>query len=319
MNHRYLDKIRSDKKVSIAQLEAIGISKSKYYRWRDGEAELTIAEFNRLRVLLNLNFVETSLLMEEQIYIANFWECFDTQKLYTPTSLISLSSAITQVDFYPQYTLDERLAILRKIKENIFVQNEYVLLLNLIDYFIAYLVGSVDAMKSQLNLIYQELMRRDVWTEFEILILTANTGTQSRKRFKHLEEHLERSFTLDKNNIETVGLITSIRFSFYMDALIHYETEDILKITEKINHAQSGGILSQLVMAKRFIKITNELILGGKHSQAKEEIAFFIKAYEYTSEGEFNWNSYFNEVWKVDKKWRKKLKVDEFFNLLQEK
>jgi len=49
---------RQQKNVSIEDIERIGISKSRYYRYINGEVDITVADLHKLLELLSMSFSE---------------------------------------------------------------------------------------------------------------------------------------------------------------------------------------------------------------------------------------------------------------------
>lgn len=56
-----LNDIRQDKNVSVAQIEKLGISKSRWYRIAVGEAELSLKELTDVLTLLTMTFSELAI------------------------------------------------------------------------------------------------------------------------------------------------------------------------------------------------------------------------------------------------------------------
>ena len=56
-----LNDVRQDKNVSVAQIEKLGISKSRWYRIAVGEAELSLKELTDVLTLLTMTFSELAL------------------------------------------------------------------------------------------------------------------------------------------------------------------------------------------------------------------------------------------------------------------
>ncbi|WP_172207985.1 helix-turn-helix transcriptional regulator [Pseudolactococcus hodotermopsidis] len=312
---------RQEKKIKIREIVDKGISRSRYHRLTTGNAKLTPEDAVILTQILNLTPYE----IYSSEYLKLDW--FDMSHQASPYETYDIISVHVQILSAYQFVGNYPSAykeVFNTFRTNHYIKEFFPLTILLMKILEDEIAGT--DVSDLLDELYQQLMKRDLWTSYEVMVIFSLAEVKSFKEINLLDnlyDVLDDRSIIEYDDNYMISIITIFRYSLFAKSLALRDVARIKRFYTKIQASRHNILTLQVSVIQRLSEIIY-MELTGEYAKAAVNLQKLLLVSEFVIENnkvlgnrdklyaEDDYDLSHEEI----AKWREELGVSQDYDLL---
>ncbi|GFH40072.1 hypothetical protein [Pseudolactococcus insecticola] len=321
------DYYRKMKNLKVTGLDPDEMSRGRFYRLMNGDQKPTIDDLTTISLFLNLSAYESTRVFYNQASIDNFLSdgADTTNDIWdSPAIMAIILETAHKLRTDTSYETKAYL-IFSKIRHNKYIQTYFINTVYLIDLLVAEHENKSDVIERLLKKIYNDLVKREIWTTYEIaliFILSTSAAITDLELFWALSGKLDSLSDVAKDDYTTLSLITNLRFSLFETAIYKKDNFNIKRFYQSLQKVRQDHQMIYISFLQKLAEVIYLDLLGHPEDAAQtrkelmHSVRFILDNHLPDRPNETHFNQQYQLIADFTNEWRKEEQLDAYTNLL---